>query len=146
MPFLRNDLLYYPMPAAMSRHREERAKYDASRVPVLLAEDLYANSVFHAVNAEVGYSLLRVLGPGERPSFRDIAILRTLPNDLPTFAGAISPVPRWQAVEGATGATFTPSADLAGYAARAVIRYADGSSGPDEPAEPAASASTDAIP
>ena len=54
-------------------------------------------------------------------------------------------VPHWQAVEGATGATFTPSADLAGAAVRAVVRYADGLSGPDEPAKQAASASTDAI-
>ena len=94
MPFLRNNLLYYPMLAATVRYKAEKAEYDASRVPVLLAEDLYANSVFHAVNAGVGFGLLRVLGPGERPSFRDIAILRTLPNDLPTFAGAISLVPQ----------------------------------------------------
>ena len=53
-------------------------------------------------------------------------------------------VPDWQAVEGATGATFTPSADLAGSAVRAVVSYADGLSGPDEPAKQAASASTDA--
>ena len=50
--------------------------------------------MFHAVNTGVGFGLLRVLGPGERPSFRDIAILRALPNDLATFAGAISLVPQ----------------------------------------------------
>jgi len=94
MPFLRNNLLYYPMLAATARYQAEKAKYDASRVPVLLAEDLYTGSVFHAVNPGVGFGLLRVLGPGERPSFRDIAILHTLPNDLPTFAGAISLVPQ----------------------------------------------------
>lgn len=94
MPFLRNNLLYYPMLAAAARYQAEKAKYDASRVPVILAEDLYTASVFHAVNPGVGFGLLRVLGPGERPSFRDIAILRTLPNDLPTFAGAISLVPQ----------------------------------------------------
>ena len=54
-------------------------------------------------------------------------------------------VPDWQAVVGATGATFTPSADMTGYALRAVIHYADGLSGPDEPAKQAESASTDAI-
>ena len=94
MPFLRNNLVYYPMLGAVARYKAEQAKYDASRVPVILAEDLYANSVFHAVNAGVGFGLLRVLGPGERPSFRDITILRTLPNDLATFAGAISLVPQ----------------------------------------------------
>ena len=94
MPFLRNNLLYHPMLTATARYQAEKAKYDASRVPVLLPEDLYTASVFHAVNPGVGFGLLRVLGPGERPSFRDIAILRTLPNDLPTFAGAISLVPQ----------------------------------------------------
>ena len=54
-------------------------------------------------------------------------------------------VPDWQAVAGATGPTFTPSAALAGSAVRAVVRYADGVSGPDEPAKQATSASTDAI-
>ncbi len=54
-------------------------------------------------------------------------------------------VPDWQVVAGATGATFTPSADMAGYAVRAVVRYADGLSGPDELAKHAASTSTDAI-
>ena len=55
-------------------------------------------------------------------------------------------VPHWQVVAGATANTFTPSADLAGYAVRAVVSYADGLSGPDEPAKQAASASTDEIP
>ena len=94
MPFLRNNLLYYPMLAAVAPYHAEKAQYDASRVPVILAEDLYANSVFHPVNEGVGFGLLRVPGSGERPSSRDIAILRTLPNDLSTFAGVISLVPQ----------------------------------------------------
>ena len=54
-------------------------------------------------------------------------------------------VPDWQAVEGATGATFTPSADMAGDAVRAVASYADGLSAPGEQDKYAESASTDAI-
>ena len=54
-------------------------------------------------------------------------------------------VPDWQAVVGATGATFTPSADMAGYALRAVASYADGLSAPGEQDKYAESASTDAI-
>ena len=53
-----------------------------------------ARSVFEPVNVAVGFGLLRVLAPGERPTFRDIAILRTLPNDLPTVGGVISLVPQ----------------------------------------------------
>ncbi len=95
MPFLRNNLLYDPMHApAANRYKQEKAKYDASRVPVMHAEDLYANIVFEPVNAAVGYDLLRVLGPGEHPTFRDIVILRTLPNDLPAVGGVISLEPQ----------------------------------------------------
>lgn len=54
-------------------------------------------------------------------------------------------VPDWQAVVGATGATFTPSADMAGYALRAVASYADGLSAPGEQDKYAESTSTDEI-
>ena len=54
-------------------------------------------------------------------------------------------VPDWQVVEGATGATFTPSADMAGCALRAVASYADGLSVPGEQDKYAESASTDEI-
>ena len=94
MPFLRNNLYSNPSRDALPRNEEEQAVYDASRVPALLAEDLYGNSVFHAINGAVGYGLLRVFGPRERPTFRDVAILRVLPNDLPTVAGVISLVPQ----------------------------------------------------
>ena len=101
MPFLRNNLVFTPQYHGRTltqqierKYLKEKAKYDASRVPVILYKDLFANSVFMAVNPAVGYGLLRVLGPGERPTFREIPILRTLPNDLPAFAGAISLLPQ----------------------------------------------------
>ena len=90
MPFLRNNLVFYPLGRwAVARYEEERASYDASRVPVYLEEDLAGHSVFRPLNAAVGYGLLRVID-GERPTFRDIAILRRLPNELPAVAGVIS--------------------------------------------------------
>ncbi len=90
MPFVRNNLVYHPMPRAMPLYREERASYEASRVPVYLDEDLFARSVFGVLNAAVGYGLLRVLESGERPMSRDVVILRHLPNELSTVAGVIS--------------------------------------------------------
>ena len=54
-------------------------------------------------------------------------------------------VPHWRAVGGATTNTFTPSADMAGYAFRVVVRYADGLSAPGEQDKHAESASTDEI-
>ena len=90
MPFLRNNLVYYPMPGAMARYEEEKARYDASRVPVYLDKDLSEGSVFRVLNAAVGYGLLRVFDGAERPTFRDVAILPRLPNELPVVAGVIS--------------------------------------------------------
>ncbi len=54
-------------------------------------------------------------------------------------------VPHWRAVGGATTNTFTPSADMTGYAFRVVVRYADGLSAPGEQDKHAESASTDEI-
>ena len=90
MPFLRNNLIYYPMPVAMPRYEREKASYDASRIPVYLERDLSEGSVFRAMNAAVGYGFLRVLDGGERPTFRDVAILRRLPNELSAVAGVIT--------------------------------------------------------
>ena len=90
MPFLRNNLVYHPTPSALRRYERQKAKYDASRVPVYLEEDLFGGSVFGVLNAAVGYGLLRVLGNGERPTFGDLVILRHLPNELSRVAGVIS--------------------------------------------------------
>ena len=93
MPFLRNNLVYYPGSWALSRYQEEKASYEASRVPVYLADDISGRSVFRPLNAAVGYGLLRLID-GERPTFRDIAILRRLPNELSAVAGVISLEPQ----------------------------------------------------
>ncbi len=90
MPFLRNDYVYLPLWTSMPEYRRNKAKYDASRVPVYLEEDLAGLSAFDVLNAAVGYGLLRVLGSDERPTFRDVVILRHLPNELSAVAGVIS--------------------------------------------------------
>ncbi|MYD92187.1 MAG: hypothetical protein F4Y02_00540 [Chloroflexi bacterium] len=94
MPFLRNDVVYYPMPRALSLYESEKASYGGSRVTVILAADLLGNSVLSVLNGAVGFGLLRVVGPGERPASRDIPILRHLPNSMPRVAGAISLEPQ----------------------------------------------------
>ena len=95
MPFLRNNLVYYPLYAgALEKYAAEKASYAASRVPVYLPEDLADAAVFHGLNAGVGYGLLRVLGPGERPTSREVAVFRQLPNELAAVAGVISLEPQ----------------------------------------------------
>jgi hypothetical protein len=89
MPFLRNNLVYYPMPRAMPLYKKEKALYDNSRVPVYLDADI-SQAVFQPLNAAVGYGRLGVFHPGQWPTFRDVVILPRLPNELPTVAGIIT--------------------------------------------------------
>ncbi len=91
MPFLRNNLVYHPAAGpGLERYEAQKAKYDASRVPVYLDEDLFEASVFSPLNAAVGYGLLRVFDGSERPTFKDVALLRRIPNELPAVGGVIS--------------------------------------------------------
>ena len=95
MPFLTNNLAYYPMPdLALPLYNQEKALYDASRVEILLEEDIYADFDFIAMNRGEGYGLLRLMSPNERPNPRDIVLYETLPNDLPRVAGIITGVPQ----------------------------------------------------
>ena len=65
-----------------------------SRIPLLFNEDIYPDTDFLALNPEVGYGLLRVMEPGERPSPRNIVIYESLPNELPRVGGIITTVPQ----------------------------------------------------
>ena len=94
MPFLRNNLVYFPASNALSKYEAEKASYATSRVPVYLTADLGDASVFSGLNPATGYGLLRVLGPADRPTFKEVAILRQLPNELPATAGVISLEPQ----------------------------------------------------
>ncbi len=91
MPFLRNNLVYRPLGSpAVDTYKREKALYEASRVPVYLGGDITGNTVFAPLNASVGYGLLGVFHPGQWPTFRDVAILPHLLNELPTVAGVIT--------------------------------------------------------
>ncbi|MBN8677354.1 MAG: T9SS type A sorting domain-containing protein [Chitinophagales bacterium] len=93
MPFLRNNLCYYPLePVGLSLYWEEKEAYDASRVSVLFEADLFENLDYQAYHVAEGFGLLRQLLPGETPHGRDIVVCETLPNELPRVAGMITSV------------------------------------------------------
>ncbi len=95
MHFLQNNLAYYPMPnAALPRYYEEQALYDASRVPILLEEDIFESDSYLPLNLAEGYGLLRIMDLHERPNPRDIVIFEALPNELSRVGGIISTVPQ----------------------------------------------------
>ena len=95
MPFLENNLAYYPVyESALLLYQQEKALYDASRVNVLLEDDIFPDVDFISLNQGQGYGYLRVMAPEERPNPRDVVIYETLPNDLPRVAGIITTVPQ----------------------------------------------------
>ncbi len=93
MPFLKNNLAYYPMPnAALPLYHEEKKQYDLSRIPILLEEDLFGDIDYMALNRAEGYGLLRKMNLNEIPGMRDIVIYENLPNEMPRTGGVISTV------------------------------------------------------
>ena len=100
MPFLRNNLVYHPrLGRPCAKYEREKASYDASSGYRCTSIGIWPTGlVFHSMNAAVGYGFLRVLDGGERPTFRDVAILRRLPNELSAVAGVITLEPQTPAV------------------------------------------------
>jgi hypothetical protein len=93
MPVVRNNLFYYPMPnAALPRYRQEKALFDASRIPILLEEDIFGDISFLPLNIAEGYGLLRLMDLNERPNSRDVVIYEALPNEMPSVGGIITTV------------------------------------------------------
>jgi len=95
MPVLRNNWFYYPMPnAALPRYHQEKALYDASRVQIILDDDLLGDTRYLPLNLAEGYGQLTVMDPNVRPNPRDIVIYEALPNEMPRVAGIITTVPQ----------------------------------------------------
>ena len=96
MPFLKDNLAYYPFANATAEDKYERQKssYGASRINVLMESDIRPDVEYTVYNEAEGYGLLGVFEPGESPGPRDVAILSVLPNDLPRAAGVITTVPQ----------------------------------------------------
>ena len=95
MPLLDDNFAYYPMPRrALGLYRAHKAKYDASRVDILLQDDVFPDVDFISLNQATGLGLLREMSLDERPSPRDIVIYESLPNELPRVAGIITTVPQ----------------------------------------------------
>jgi len=96
MPFVSNDKLYYHpfTKSQLDLYAKEKAQYDSSRVNVLLDEDVLPDVSFIPHNQGQGYGRLRLMEDDERPSPFDVAIYKSLPNDLPRVAGTITTVPQ----------------------------------------------------
>ncbi len=94
LPFIDNNLAYYPPTAFVDFYETEKEEYAASRVNVLLEEDILPDIDFIPLNQAEGYGRLRLMEDDDRPSPYDVAIYTSLPNDLPRVAGTITTVPQ----------------------------------------------------
>ena len=94
MLLLEQDLVYLFKNDQLLQIQHELRLYETSRIPLVFDYDLWPEADFVPLNEEVGFGLLRVLEPDERPSLRDVVIYEALPNNLPRVAGIISTVPQ----------------------------------------------------
>lgn len=87
---MRGKLGYRPLPRAMDQYEQDKAAYEQAGLPVCLEEDLFGDLAYLPLNAAVSFGVLRLMEPGERPSAREIAIYRHLPNEMPRVAGVLT--------------------------------------------------------
>ena len=95
MPFLKDNLAFHPMPGVpLARYHQQKARYDESRINILLQADIVPEVNVIKLNHGIGFGLLRVMELDERPNPREVVIYESLPNDLPKVAGIITTVPQ----------------------------------------------------
>lgn len=93
MPFLHNNLCYYPYPqTSLPLYFLEKNQFDASRVCLVFDDDIYVNTDYIGFHLAEGFGLLRKMTLAETPGPRDIVIYETLPNSLPRVGGIITTV------------------------------------------------------
>ncbi len=91
MPFVRGNLAYHPASETQrALFNSEAASYSQSAIREIFAEELFGNVTYAALNPGECYGRLRLITGTETLSVRDIAILRTIPNDLTHVAGILT--------------------------------------------------------
>ncbi len=91
-PVLKNKLAFHPLEGNLDQYEEDKAKYEAAKLPVHLDADKRTKIAYLPLNLGESFGLLRVMDNDTRPSPRDIVICKTLPNQMPRMAGVISAV------------------------------------------------------
>ena len=92
LPLLENDLAFYVWDRVREQVENDLSRYRSSRLELVFDEDVVSNRRYQALNAGVGYGVLRVMTLEDRPSPRDVVIYDVLPNELPHVAGIITTV------------------------------------------------------
>jgi pyruvate,water dikinase len=91
MPFLDGNIAYHPASETQRALLEsEASEYEPSNLRTIFAEELFGNITYAALNPGECFGRLRLITGTETLSVRDIAILRTIPNDLTHVAGILT--------------------------------------------------------
>ena len=94
MPLLGDDLALYVWDLVREHVEHERSRYENSRINLVFDDDLNFACRYGALNAGVGYGILRIMELEQRPNPRDVVIYDVLPNELPHVSGIITTVPQ----------------------------------------------------
>ncbi|MCB1096541.1 MAG: hypothetical protein KDN22_13270 [Verrucomicrobiae bacterium] len=88
--------VYYQPSGTMQEelYEDEKDKFAAAGVPVMLARDFYSNFAFSPLNTGTSYGRLLMAEGAATYSSRDIVVFKNLPNDLSVAAGIITEAPQ----------------------------------------------------
>ena len=93
MPMLEDDFAFHVREHLQLAYNDV-ALYDASRINILLDNDVAPEGDFVPMNKAEGYGLLRAMDLEDSPNPRDVVIYEALPNELSRVAGIITTVPQ----------------------------------------------------
>ncbi len=97
MPFIDGNLAYRPWDSSLIHYlsnEQLREQLDREGIPVWLDHALTESERYAPMNEGETYGLLRVFEGDERPSILDVALYRSLPNDVPLVRGIITESPQ----------------------------------------------------
>ena len=95
MPYVDTQIVYHPASETQrTMFNLEREEFEDSYVRSISTQELFGSVTYTAMNAGVGYGLLRVANAGETLTARDVVIFRSLPNDLTHVSGILTEIPQ----------------------------------------------------
>jgi len=95
LPFTGAALAYHPSGETQRvLYDLEAGQYADSHIRSISSEELYGDTEYTALNLGEAYGRLRVIGPGDTESARDVVIFTSIPNDLSHVAGVITAAPQ----------------------------------------------------
>ena len=94
MPVAKGRLALHVTKQDQRWYERNVARFRKAGIPVVLDDDLLGDNAYVGLNHAEAFGRLRVIEAGERPLLTDIALFRTIPNDIPHIAGIITELPQ----------------------------------------------------